>query len=173
MFIYGIDELWTYLSTCLRLKLTLQVVHCLLDNLVVQSLSLVLQCEAQSIRLLALWKLITLILTWFLKLALLTLPSLWNSIYRVTSNYINWVTVDCCIRWLKDCSDCTEGIRYLIWSWLWNILVIINLIYLTLNSKAKTVTYRATLEGLTIQDIIEILALRGEELPEEVLRKIS
>lgn len=39
--------------------------------------------------------------------------------------------------------------------------------------KAKTVTYRATLEGLTIQDIIEILALRGEELPEEVLKKIS
>lgn len=39
--------------------------------------------------------------------------------------------------------------------------------------KAKTVTYRATLEGLTIQDIIEILALRGEELSEEVLRKIS
>lgn len=39
--------------------------------------------------------------------------------------------------------------------------------------KAKTVTYRATLEGLTIQDIIEILALRGEELPEEVLKAIS
>lgn len=39
--------------------------------------------------------------------------------------------------------------------------------------KAKTVIYKATLEGLTIQDIIEILALRGEELPEEVLKAIS
>ena len=38
--------------------------------------------------------------------------------------------------------------------------------------KAKTVTYRATLEGLTIQDIIEILALRGEELPEEIMNLI-
>lgn len=32
----------------------------------------------------------------------------------------------------------------------------------------KTKTFKVTIEGLTLQDIIEILALRGEELPEEV-----
>lgn len=32
----------------------------------------------------------------------------------------------------------------------------------------KTKTFKVTIEGLTLQDIIEILALRGEELPEGV-----
>lgn len=41
------------------------------------------------------------------------------------------------------------------------------------NSKSDELTFNVTIEGLTIHDIIEILALRGEELPEEVLRKIS
>lgn len=33
----------------------------------------------------------------------------------------------------------------------------------------KTKTFKVTIEGLTLQDIIEILALRGEELPEEIV----
>lgn len=32
----------------------------------------------------------------------------------------------------------------------------------------KTKTFKVTIEGLTLQDIIEILALRGETLPEDV-----
>lgn len=32
----------------------------------------------------------------------------------------------------------------------------------------KVKTYKVTIEGLTLQDIIEILELRGEELPEGV-----
>lgn len=37
----------------------------------------------------------------------------------------------------------------------------------------KTKTYKATIEGLTIHDVIEILAMRGEELPEEMLKAFS
>lgn len=32
----------------------------------------------------------------------------------------------------------------------------------------KTKTFKVTIEGLTLQDIIEILALRGEELPASI-----
>lgn len=34
--------------------------------------------------------------------------------------------------------------------------------------KSDELTFDVTIEGLTLQDIIEILALRGETLPEEV-----
>lgn len=36
----------------------------------------------------------------------------------------------------------------------------------------KTKTFKATIEGLTLQDIIEILALRGEELQEDIKKTI-
>lgn len=34
--------------------------------------------------------------------------------------------------------------------------------------KSDELTFKVTIEGLTLQDIIEILALRGETLPEKV-----
>lgn len=36
----------------------------------------------------------------------------------------------------------------------------------------KTKTFKVTIEGLTLQDIIEILALRGEKLPENIKKTI-
>lgn len=35
--------------------------------------------------------------------------------------------------------------------------------------KSDELTFDVTIEGLTLQDIIEILALRGETLPEEIV----
>ena len=37
----------------------------------------------------------------------------------------------------------------------------------------KTKTYKATIEGLTIHDVIEILTMRGESLAEEIMNLIS
>ena len=37
----------------------------------------------------------------------------------------------------------------------------------------KTKTYKAAIEGLTLHDVIEILALRGESLAEEIMNLIS
>ncbi len=49
------------LCATLSLQLALQIVHNLVDNLVGECLCLILQSEAQSIRLLACWQLISLI----------------------------------------------------------------------------------------------------------------
>lgn len=37
----------------------------------------------------------------------------------------------------------------------------------------KTKTCRAIIEGLTVRDVIEILAMRGEDLPEVLAKEIE
>ena len=39
--------------------------------------------------------------------------------------------------------------------------------------KSDELTFDVTIEGLTLQDIIEILALRGETLPEGVIIRVN